>query len=130
MSQAESVHTPSRRRFLLTAPAAAVAVGKALDLHSDPDALALGQRLDTVQQLRDAFDASGSKGEDPHYDAHWEIRERINAIKAKTLDELRVKARAAMLALRYDVDAASVGPGSFVSLSQSLAGDLLAIGRA
>src|SRR4051812_34493415 len=49
---------------------------------------------------------------------------------SKTLDELRVKARAAMLALRYDVDAASVGPGSFVSLSQSLACDLLAIGRA
>ena len=60
-----------------------------------------------------------------NYCRHWDIRERIEACAARTLDDLAAKARAAQIALERDPDAECRGPGSFVSLSHSLAADVL-----
>lgn len=91
-----------------------------------PDAalLDLGAELERVQALRDAFAASGSNGDDPHFDRHWDVREEIDRTPARTTAGLKVKARAAALALRYDQDAEMRGPGSYIGLSLSLFRDL------
>ena len=62
------------------------------------------------------------------YELHWQLREQINAIPARTLADLRVKARAAYMAREvsegfYHVD----GPGSWEALSLSLIADLAAL---
>jgi hypothetical protein len=62
----------------------------------------------------------------PSYERHWAIREVINATPARTLPELRAKARAAEIALDLDADAACECKGSFVELSKSLISDLKA----
>lgn len=88
--------------------------------------LELGRQMDAVQAECDAIpdDAPEAVG-DANYDARWKVREQIDAIAANTLAGLKVKARAAQYALASDVSAECEGPGSFISLSQSLAADLL-----
>jgi hypothetical protein len=91
------------------------------------DLVRLRDELERVQAARDAFEASGSDGDDPNYDAHWDAREKIEAIPATGFAGLFVKARAAELAFRYDDDLHCDGSGSFVTLAKSIIRDLKAI---
>jgi hypothetical protein len=57
----------------------------------------------------------------------WALRERINRIRASTIEGLAAKARAAEIAFFHDQDATGDGEGSFVFLSRSIHRDLLAL---
>ena len=61
---------------------------------------------------------------------NWSLREKIDAIPARTIDELKVKARAAQIALERDVDHSNDGLGSFANLAQSIFRDIDAIASA
>ncbi len=63
------------------------------------------------------------------YERHWSIREAINATPARTLSELKAKARAAEIELERDA-ADCEGAGSFVWLSRALIADVLAMEHA
>jgi hypothetical protein len=61
------------------------------------------------------------------YDAHWTLRERINAIPATTIPGLRVKAQAAEFALKWDKDAGCECAGAFLDLCKSINRDIIAL---
>ena len=61
------------------------------------------------------------------YDLHWALRERINRIAADTLEGLRVEARAAEFALKWDGAVENDGDGSFVGLCRSINADILVL---
>jgi hypothetical protein len=58
------------------------------------------------------------------YERHWSLRERIDRLPAQNLKELKAKAAAATLALKWDPDASSVGEGSFVDMCESINRDI------
>jgi hypothetical protein len=58
---------------------------------------------------------------------HWPLREAINDIPASGLDNLRLQARAAQIALAHDAGATSEGPGSFVELAKLVINSLVAM---
>jgi hypothetical protein len=60
---------------------------------------------------------------------HWAIREAINGVPARTLSELKAKARAAEIELERDA-ADCEGAGSFLELSRSIVADLKAMNAA
>jgi hypothetical protein len=60
------------------------------------------------------------------YARHWAIREAINAAPARTLSELKAKARAAEIELGRDA-ADCEEAGSFLELSRSIIADLSAM---
>ena len=62
------------------------------------------------------------------YEHHWSVREAINATPARTLSELRAKARAAVIALDLDEDFECHVPGSARELAKSLVEDILMMG--
>ena len=68
--------------------------------------------------------------EETRYKRNWSLREKIDAIPARTIDELKVKARAAQIALERDVDHSNDGLGSFANLAQSICRDVDAIASA
>jgi hypothetical protein len=68
--------------------------------------------------------------EENRYTRNWSLREKIDAIPARTIDELKVKARAAQIALERDVDHSNDGLGSFANLAQSIFRDIDAIASA
>ncbi len=68
--------------------------------------------------------------EETRYNRNWSLREKIDAIPARTIDELKVKARAAQIALERDVDHSNDGLGSFANLAQSVCRDIDAIASA
>ena len=61
------------------------------------------------------------------YERHWSLRERIDRFPARTLKEIKAKAAAATLALKWDPGASSVGEGSFVDLCESINRDIAAL---
>jgi hypothetical protein len=61
------------------------------------------------------------------YERHWSLRERIDRLPAQNLEELKAKAAAATLALKWDPDASSVGEGSFVDICESISRDIAAM---
>jgi hypothetical protein len=67
------------------------------------------------------------EGDDAEYlascDRRWAILEAINATPARTLPELKAKARAAEIELERDA-ADCEGPGSFIEMTRSLIADL------
>jgi len=65
--------------------------------------------------------------DDANYELHWSLRERIDAVPARSIEGLKVKARAAELALASDPDAECDGCNSFVSQSQSIIRDIHAL---
>jgi hypothetical protein len=68
--------------------------------------------------------------EENRYKRNWSLREKIDATPARTIDELKVKARAAQIALERDVDHSNDGLGSFANLAQSICRDIDAIASA
>ncbi len=64
------------------------------------------------------------------YKRHWDLRERIEGISARTISELKSKARAAELALERDPDRDCETPGSFLTLARSIHRDIDAIAEA
>ena len=68
--------------------------------------------------------------EENRYTRHWSLREKIDAIPARTIEELKVKARAAQIALERDLDHSNDGLGSFANLAQSIFRDIDAIASA
>jgi hypothetical protein len=71
-----------------------------------------------------------AEGDDAEYlasiERRWAILAAINAAPARTLRELRAKARAAEIELERDA-ADCEGPGSFLELSRSIIADLKAM---
>ena len=65
--------------------------------------------------------------EENRYTRNWSLREKIDSIPARTIDELKVKARAAQIALERDVDHSNDGLGSFANLAQSICRDIDAL---
>src|SRR4051812_31035602 len=124
---------PSRRRFLMTAPAAAVAVGKAI-LPADAELLHLGAELERAWTHEKAADALW----EPAYRAACGIFTQIEQSPATTLDGLRVKALAAHWCVNGDEFTPDIfqvvphgsGPTTDIRLAASVLRDLLAIGRA
>ena len=68
--------------------------------------------------------------EENRYNRNWLLREKIDAIPARTIEELKVKARAAQIALERDVDHSNDGLGSFANLAQSICREIDAIASA
>lgn len=94
----------------------------------DAELVRLGRELEMTDADRAAFQAVADLPcEDPVYERLWGVRAKIEAIPATGLAGLFVKARAAELALKYDSEFECNLPGSFVTLAQSLIGDLKAI---
>ncbi len=99
----------------------------ALTAHADAELVALGAELADVDARALPAVAGGDALYEPLYEESWRLRERINRIPATTIAGLKVKARAAEIALAGDVDASNKGDGSFVDLARSLGRDVLAL---
>jgi hypothetical protein len=92
----------------------------------DAELIKLGSELEEVHRQRLEIDGPDEYAkEEGLYTAHWALREKIEAIPAKTKTGRRIKARAVEMALHFDPDCECDGIGSFVTLSQSLCRDLL-----
>jgi hypothetical protein len=98
-------------------------------LNMEPETLhdLLGE-LEEVHALQIPDDDHAA--EENRYTRNWSLREKIDAIPARTIDELKVKARAAQIALERDVDHSNDGLGSFANLAQSICRDIDAIASA
>jgi hypothetical protein len=98
-------------------------------LNTEPQTLHdLLRELEEVNALQIPDD--DDTAEENRYTRHWSLREKIDAIPARTIDELKVKARAAQIALERDVDHSNDGLGSFANLAQSICRDIDAIASA
>ena len=139
MSQADASNSTntSRRRFLAAGTAAVVfgALHEAVasEARSPVDLQAILAELETIHARRDEIDADCWRGEtvededDRLFNRHWELREIVQATRACSPSDLKVKARATEMALLQDPDAECGGAGSFVELTRSLIRDLLAL---
>lgn len=144
MSQADPADTrkPSRRRFLLTAPVAGYATGRALAPSPDADLLELGQQLVACWAVERRIDPHNTI---PVYDARMQaayratsaVARRICSLPAATLDGLKVKAQAVAWCfggadtLQWPdglLDQDEVGTDTI--LLQGIARDLIAMGGA
>jgi len=138
MSQAAlpDTTTTSRRLFLRSGSAVAVfgALATAAAGEVEPEIFRLGRELekahiaDCSYPLSDPFGpAYDADADEVNYRLHWSLRERIEDLPARSIKELKIKARAAEFALSKDTDATNIGAGSFVNLSQSIMRDLMAL---
>lgn len=81
-------------------------------------------------EILHAEEPEDDAAEEQLYNRHWALRERVDATPAKTIAELKLKARAAEMALERDPQADCAGAGAFVSLAQSINRDIDAIADA
>ena len=121
--------TLAKSPVLTGIPAAAIGIGAVSTAalaahHPDVTLIALGKELEALHV--DWLTQPDSVEEDPTYERHWKIRSLINVMRAKTVEGLRIKARAAEMALDRDPEIDCQCTGSFIKLSKSLARDLLA----
>lgn len=128
---------PSRRLLPTAVPAmgASMAIGaaaKSENGHND-GLRELGQHLERCHREREliaTFDeiSEETEGRDQDlFDLSWKLREQIDGIRARTLDEVKVKVRAAQMALWSDREMACGGPGSFESLARTAMDEILAL---
>ena len=89
--------------------------------------IALGAELAECEAKKTATPVDDDEQYARLYDLHWALRERINRIAADTLEGLRVKARAAEFALKWDGAVENDGDGSFVGLCRSINADILVL---
>lgn len=84
----------------------------------DGTALSLLNALEECDRQRDALTEKDydTPEDQALYEEHWRLRERIDALPVGSSQCMRAKARAASIALKWDVDASNEGPGSFMSL--------------
>lgn len=95
-------------------------------LEAEARLLELGAQMDAVEAENDTIpDDAPEHVSDANYEARWAVREKIETIAANTVPGLKVKARAVQYALKSDPLAECQCDGSFVTLAQSLAADLL-----
>lgn len=127
----------SRRRFLAAGSAVAVfaslrsAIARAEAQGGEPELFRLVRELEKSHVEGFSFDplspSYDGAADDVNYHLHWNLRERIDALPARSIKELKVKARAAEFALARDPDHECDGPGSFAGISQSIIRDLMAL---
>lgn len=137
MAASTDMPQPSRRRFLMTAPAAAVAVGKIAHI-ADAELLHLGAELERAwerqREALKAFEGVDTPEAEHIIDAAWwaayDLVEKIRELSATTLDGFRVKARA--ISWCHDGDRVELSRHRTVDIctAESILRDLLAIGRA
>ena len=97
-------------------------------LTDDAELVALGYDLEVCEVRRLAFDQEHPAVDDnPHDDAHWQLREDIQMRPATSWQGLRVKARAAEIALKFGDPNGELplsAGGSFAALARSLCVDI------
>lgn len=128
-----NAQNPSRRLILAATSAAGVcgALSLASAGEAQPEIILLMRELEQTHIERLSFDpldpAYDEVADNANYQRHWLLRERIDDLPARAIEDLKAKARAAELALERDPDAECRGAGSFVGLSQSTIRDLIAL---
>jgi hypothetical protein len=121
---------PSRRRFLAAGSAVTVfaslrsAIAHAEAQGGESELFRLMRELEKAHVEGFSLD---DEAYEANYELHWNLRERIDAIPARSTKELKVKARAAEFALARDPDHECGGLGSFVGISRSIIRDLMAL---
>jgi hypothetical protein len=95
--------------------------------HPSADLLSLSANLAECDALFAACPDEGNERAASLYERHWSLRERIDRLPAQNLKELKAKAAAATLALKWDPDASNVGEGSFVDMCESINRDIVAL---
>ncbi|MCW2317612.1 hypothetical protein M2322_003176 [Rhodoblastus acidophilus] len=87
------------------------------------------RRIEILAMLADdhAINAVLDAEDDGLFARHWEIREAIQAVEAKNIADLKLKASAARLALAVDEDVCCSGPGSYLDLAAAVIDQVLAL---
>ena len=100
----------------------------------DAELVALGHDLEVCEVRRLAFDQEHPAIDDnPHDDTHWHLREAIETRPATSWQGLRVKARAAEIALKFGDPNGELplsAGGSFAALARSLCLDIATMAAA
>lgn len=125
---------PSRRLFLAAGSSGAV-FGALNAAVADEDAGSIGRRLlmrlERAHVEGFAFDPQAPDydevADNENYELHWSLREQIEALPVRSVNDLKIKVRAAQLALSRDPDAECDALGSFVSLSKTIMRDIMAL---
>jgi hypothetical protein len=92
--------------------------------HSDPALMSLSVELSACDALLSGCPEEEEERVQRLIDQHCSLLTQITRIWARTIRDLKVKAAAAELALKWDDDASSAGEGSFVELCKSINEDV------
>jgi hypothetical protein len=92
--------------------------------HTNLALISLSVELSTCDALLSGCPEKDEERVQKLIDQHCFLLTKITQISARTIPDLKVKAAAAELALKWDDDASSAGEGSFVELCKSINEDI------